>query len=180
MPEASQLAILPLTKVKLEKSMTKEFDCGDKFLNEFLKKSCAKKVQKNLIRGHVALNSGKVVGYITLQVHSLEKDWFVQMGSHPNQVPVLMIDQIATDSSHQGMGIGRYLLAEAFKSAAIISEEAGLAGIALWSHPRALGFYQKLGMVSIGQQTVGDFELTLMFLKIETVVAAMNDIKDAS
>ena len=43
MPEASQLAILPLTKVKLEKSMTKEFDCGDKFLNEFLKKELCEK-----------------------------------------------------------------------------------------------------------------------------------------
>ncbi len=122
----------------------------------------------------------QIVAYITLRVHSLEKSWFVGTGSLPKQVPVLMIDQIATDLRYQGRGIGRDLLAEAFKSAVIISEQAGLKGVVLWSHPDAVGFYSRLGMVSIATKQDGDIELTLMFISIESIIAAMEDYQAAS
>lgn len=169
------VSILPLTEFKLNKSATKDFDCGDQFLNDFLQKQCAKKVKADLIRGNVAVLVDRVVGYITLQVHCLEKGYFEKEKGLPRQVPVLMIDQVAIDKNFQGRGIAKDLLSRAFHSAIIVGREAGLKGVTLWSHPRALGFYKLIGMEPINSKSINDIELTLMYINIATIEAAVSD-----
>lgn len=177
MSEDCEGSIVPLVDFGLTKAAIKDFDCGDKFLNDFLKKQCARKLKNNLIRGYVAVSSDKVDGYITMQVHSLEREYWGEPSSLPRQVPVLMIDQIATDKTVQGRGIGKDLLSEAFKSAVVISEQAGLRGVSLWSHPNAVGFYKKLGMIEISTKDLGGKELALMYLDIETITDALGSPK---
>ncbi|MCZ4337660.1 GNAT family N-acetyltransferase [Shewanella colwelliana] len=156
-------------------AVVKKFDCGDDFLNSFAQK-IKKLDESNAIRAIVAVKGNHLCGYITMKVGNLAKDSFQDksFGSMPLEVPVMMIDQIATSLPEQGKGIGRTLLSQAFRSALIIKENAGLKGVALWSHPNAVSFYQKLGLIPLTTKVSNSVKLTLMFIAIETIEDALS------
>lgn len=161
---------------KITPTVIRKFDCGDDFLNSFALK-IKKLDETNAIRALVAVKGNQLCGYITMKVSSLTKDSFQEQpfGSMPLLVPVMMVDQIATSLQEQGKGIGTTLLGKAFKSALIIKENAGLKGVGLWSHPDAVGFYQKLGLIPLTTKVSNSTELTLMFIAIETIEDALSE-----
>ncbi|MDH2431049.1 GNAT family N-acetyltransferase [Pokkaliibacter sp. MBI-7] len=160
----------------------KQFDCGDTFLN-----SSARKLQKTAkehqLKVYVATLDDNLVGYCTTRVGQLMRDDFAG-GSYtgmPRLIPVLLLEQIATDIRYQKQGIGSDLLVEAvFHSALKVSMHAGLQGVALWSHPRAVAFYRSLGFITLPTtQSISDgdqaIELSLMYLDIDTIIASLGD-----
>lgn len=148
--------------------LTKTFDCGEKYLNQVARKDLVQFDELGKFKAYVALDGDTLLGYITLAVHQIVSDPESALRKFKS-VPVLMIEQIATDKTVQGRGIGRRLMSKAFYAALAVSKQAGITGVALWSHPDAVNFYQSLGFKIIDTKTAGALILSLMILPIETL-----------
>lgn len=171
--KTNELAVIPVSKLSADTAASlKQFNCDNKFLNEFAKKQLAKNDKKNLHKGFVAVIEGKVVGYVTTKVASLAKESLAQPGM-PNSIPVLSLEQIATDVNYRQRKIGSRLLKEALQVTVHVAQVTGVYGLQLWSHPGALGFYSALGFTTLTKKQVGDIELTLMFMSVETIQQAL-------
>lgn len=151
------------------------FNSGDRFLDNFAANKLAKADEKNDNRVYVALDGDKVVGYATMKVFMINNDEYSILPSkYPRLVPVLMLEQIAVDKAYQGKGIGKRLMREVIKATVLVNELAATKGLALWAHPTATDFYQKLAFLKIsdGVKQVQGIDLTLMFLHIDTIMDA--------
>ena len=151
------------------------FNSGDRFLDNFAANKLAKADKKNDNRVYVALDGDKVVGYATMKVFMINNDEYSILPSkYPRLVPVLMLEQIAVDKAYQGKGIGKRLMREVIKATVLVNELAATKGLALWAHPTATDFYQKLAFLKIsdGVKQVQGIDLTLMFLHIDTIMDA--------
>lgn len=151
------------------------FKSGDLFLDSFTAKKLAKADINNDTRVYVALDGDKVVGYATMKVFMMNNDEYSILPSkYPRLVPVLMLEQIAVDKACQGKGIGKRLMREVIKATVLINELAATKGLALWVHPSAISFYNKLAFLKIpnGIKQMQDIELILMFLHIDTIIDA--------
>ncbi|WP_157981257.1 GNAT family N-acetyltransferase [Aliidiomarina iranensis] len=147
-----EVAITAIAKIPSKAVGTlKQFDCGDKFLNEFARKQLIKNDKKNLHKGFVAIADEKVVGYVTTKVSSLVRSFLGQPGL-PNSVPVLSLEQIATDVRYQRCKIGSRLLNEVLQVTIKVSQVTGVYGLQLWAHPSALNFYNTLGFSALSQK----------------------------
>lgn len=167
--EQQGVVVVPVSKLSDRYSATlKSFDCNDKFLNEFAKKQLIKNDSRDLHKGLVAICDNRIVGYVTTKVASLAKEYLSEQGL-PKSIPVLSLEQIATDVNYRGRSIGRRLLNEALKITVFVSNSTGVKGLQLWSHPDALGFYERHGFQKLVTQKHGDIELTLMLLPIDTI-----------
>lgn len=147
-----------------------DFDCGDKFLNDFAKKKLISYERADYHKAFVAVDDGKLKGYATISAkHLVSSDFGEELLplSSPKNVPVIMLEQIAVDAQSQGQGIGRRLMKRILKSAFIASASIGTKGVALWSHPDALKFYRSIGFKELQSERKGNLTLTLMFLPIE-------------
>ncbi|WP_417656285.1 GNAT family N-acetyltransferase [Pseudidiomarina aestuarii] len=149
----------------------KNFDCGDSFLNQFVRNKLVKYDQKDLHKGFVMLVADELAGSFTMRVNSLERE-FLDSEALPLTIPTISLEQIATSVKFRGRGFGKQLLRTALEIAVEVSSGTGVKGIHLWSHPRALDFYRSLGFHELTTRTQSGLTLTLMFLPIETIRAA--------
>lgn len=171
--ESNRVAITPVSHLgggviaKL-----KEFDCGDKFLNDFAHKKLLKNDKKDLHKGFAIEIEGRVAGYMTTRVNNLDRE-YLEQGNLPKTIPTLSLEQIATDLRFRGEGLGKKLTKKALELTVSVSSGTGVKGLHLWSHPKALGFYKSLGFQVLYKDEKSDPELTLMFMPIETIRKAM-------
>lgn len=172
--EDGYLVITPVSHVSKDVIATlKSFDCADSFLNEYARTRLVKNDHRNLAKGFVAIRDNRIVGYITTKVMTLGREHF-DLGGFPHAVPTVSIEQVATDINYRNQQIGSRLTRKAFEIALAASRNTGIKGISLWSHPRALEFYRKLGFQALKtKQASNTLELTLLFLPIETLQRAV-------
>jgi len=171
--EQQGVVVVPVSKLKDTDTATlKSFDCNDQFLNSFATKKLVKYDKRNLHKGFVAICDNRIVGFVTTKVASMAREHYPEK-SLPKSIPVLSLEQIATDINYRGRSIGRRLLKEALNITVMVSESTGVKGLQLWSHPDALGFYEKHGFQILATQQQGDIELTLMMLPVETIRLSM-------
>lgn len=148
------------------------FKCGLKELDAFAKKQLNKRDTDGKHKAFIALNKNKLVGYITLAPHQIALD--KKFGITYKTIPVLMIEQVATDLEYQRRGIAVRLMSKAFKAAINMSEIVGITGVALWSHPLSVSFYERLGLKQVSQKDEGGLTLTLMFIPLATLKDAQS------
>ena len=103
-----------------------DFDCGVEPLNNFLKNFALVNNQNGSAKTYVTTKSGKVVGYYTITIGSVNKETAPHrigkgLAAHP--VPVIIIARFAVDKAHQGHGIGKAIICDALLK---IVEAAGL------------------------------------------------------
>jgi GNAT superfamily N-acetyltransferase len=170
---------------RLDHAKFKDFDCGEPFLNGFVSK---KLLSENVNGGHkaiVARSNDRLVGYVTLSVNRFEKSEEASLllsMLKKRKISVVMIEQIAATKDFKGFKVGTTLMAKALDAAVRISHDTGIIGVALWAHPDAVSFYERLGMNVYGNKTVFKMNLSLMFISIETVKDALqsSDVEIAS
>ena len=173
------ISIKPLSQVTLELApLLKNFDCGVPFLNQFARKKLVKRHQQDLHKALLALTDSAIAGYATTKTNILVCSETVaeiaKTTSLPTQIPTLSLEQIATDLRFQRQGVGSLLLKEVLSIVVKVSEQTGVYGLHLWSHPDSVAFYEKLGFTSLQRETRAGLELTLMFLSAATIRAAIN------
>ena len=133
-------------------SITKEqisrFDCGVNELNDYLKKYAAQNDKKNMGKSFVGVDDGRVTGYYTLsnaQVAFEEIDEDMRKGLPKYPIPAIRIARLAVNKNHQGEGVGRLLLKDAFLRILNVSVNTGIYFVIVDAKDSAKSFYEHYG-----------------------------------
>ena len=139
------------------------FCCQSPPLQDFLRKY-AKKNQFRYYIGttYVAVDPGmnSICGYVTLSMTSINVPNAVReryrWPRYP--IPALLIARLATETNHQGKGVGSRLLRFSLKK--VLTADVGCAGACTDAKPEAVAFYEKYGFEVLEQSSY----TTQMFL----------------
>lgn len=130
----------------------KQFDCGVKVINDYLKSNIKKHTVNNLNKVYLKIDANSdVIGFFTLQACSITKGSIqsIAQGSLTSQIPLLRISMLGVDVNHQGNDIGTQLIAAAIDVMNKVSDKCGVYGIYLDAYHSAVGFYQKCGFKNL-------------------------------
>ena len=111
-----------------------EFDCGKPALNDWLQKYASQYEKKDLERTYVAVEQGdhRVLGYYSVLNHRIRYEALPEdqaKGLPRIDVPVVLLGRLAVDTTMQGQGLGAFLLIDALRRAARVSEQIGIRAI---------------------------------------------------
>lgn len=125
------------------------FGCGDEELDRWLHRYARHAEAAGSARTFVTVNSGKVAGYYALtvgEVQAAAATGRLLKGQPPGKpVPVLILARLAVDKRHQGRGVGRSLLQDAFLRCAAVAENVGARAIIAHAREEANKFYDQYG-----------------------------------
>jgi GNAT superfamily N-acetyltransferase len=142
----------------------KNFDSGDKDLNQYLERYARQNHARGGAKCFVAISPGvpeRILGYYTLSpasLHYARTPEIVRRGLGRYEVPVFRLGRLAVDLSAQGKGLGGKLLLAAAERALMVAEHVG--GVALLidaKSQRAADWYRSYGAVPLL-----DVELSLL------------------
>ena len=166
---------MTLTLVPISKQFAKvPFDCGTPELNQYLRHYAFKNDQLSIGKTFLAITETQdVAGYLTISTaqittDSLPEELRAKLPRYP--VPAFRIGKLAVDHRFQGLGVGSWLLTQAFQKAVEIAQNVGLFAILVDAiDEKAKRFYLKYGFIPFIEQP-----LTL-FLPLATIKVAMGN-----
>lgn len=145
-----------------------DFDCGNEFLNSYLKRYAIINNQSGSSRTYVTTRNNRVVGYYTLTIGSVSKQETpssVGKGLANYPVPVIILARLAVDKTERGTGLGKSLLREALLQIICAADKVG--GRAVLVHAkdeRSRSFYEHFGFE---RSPIDQFHLYLLLKDIE-------------
>lgn len=158
------------------------FDCGISELNTFLKAHANQNQLKNISRSYVAVSQGSeqhseitpkiIAGYYTLSsgqifMEQLPSTVKVKLPKYP--VPIARIARLAVNKSHQGQGVGGYLLHHACINILAVSKKMGIFAVVVDAkNDNAKLFYKNYGFMELQNSTF------TLFLPTDTISEAKN------
>lgn len=163
-----------LTLVPIDKKTAKaDFDCGYPELNAYLRQFAVKNDKLSIGKTFVAITErNEIAGYLTLSTAQIEAkkmpaDIQIKLPRYP--VPAFRIGKLAVSIKLQGLGVGRWLLTQAFIKAIEISQNIGLFAVIVDAiDTKAKKFYLKYGF-----KALEEYPLTL-FLPLATIKEAID------
>ena len=153
-------------------SNIKDFRCGDKQIDRYLKRSLKQRVKRFLTQAFV-LQSPKndFVAFYTLENFAMARESLFdlyQSRNLPLQIPVTKIGFLGVDLRYQHRGIGRWLLRDAMLKSIEISKLSGSAGLYLLANEGKRTFYEKLGFQALREEAP-----TPMFLPMQHILKSL-------
>ena len=174
---------MPTIRILRPSDDRSSFQCGDADLDRFF----AKYAGQNQFRHHIGTSyvavddpSGRVLGYATISVASIEIDAVPaalkkKLPTYP--MPVLRLARLAVDRSAQGKGIGSALLQYVLHIALRVANDFGCLGVVVDAKPDAVAFYEAYGFAPLdvveGQSDARP-KPTAMFLSVREIQAAVD------
>ena len=126
------------------------FDCGDDWVNRFLKESALQDQDRDLSRTIVFVedqDAEKIVAYHTLFIAQVIQEEIPNDRPRiKRDIPVILLGQLGVDFGFQGSGIGDLLLFDIQARIAEISQFVGVRALALDARNEKLaGWYERMG-----------------------------------
>lgn len=145
----ARLRIEPLDRKKHDRGA---FSCGVATIDAFIKTLAAQQQDVDSTRVYVACldRSNEIVGFYAVNSHAIDVSLLPpalrkKLPRHPT-IGAVYLSMVGVSASHQGAGIGRYLLGDALKRAAQVAEQIGVAFVVLDAlSERAAVLYRRLG-----------------------------------
>lgn len=146
------------------------FDCGDRVLNDYLKKYARQNHNRGIAKTFVAIpatGGQKVAGYYTvsasvIEFQSLPESYQKKLPAYP--IPAMLIGKLAVDNSVKGQGLGKELLVNALLRAVRTSTEIGIFAVRVDAiDEKAAEFYLKYEFIPFKDQPLS------LFLPIATI-----------
>jgi len=132
----------------------KDFNCGIKELNTYLKEKAGQVIKKNVTAVYVLhyRNNSKIIGYYTLSSYSISLEELPLLLTKKlpkyKSLPTILIGRLAVDTSFQGKSIGEYLLMDALNRSYSLSKQIGSYAIIVNAKDeKSKGFYKKYGFI---------------------------------
>jgi GNAT superfamily N-acetyltransferase len=148
-----------------------DFDCGEPFLNDWLKHRALKN-ESRFSRTYVVCDSNRVVAYFCISAGSVERadaPGNIRRNA-PDKIPVSVIGRLAVSRDHAGCGLGADILSDAFRRIAVASQTIGIGAVLVHAKDdRAKRFYMKCA-----EFIEYPADSRTLFLPIETVVAGFS------
>ena len=164
------LIIAPLSK----EHDRKIFDCGENSLNQYLHRYANQDIRRRVNRVFVASPPDaprQVIGYYNLSAGSLDaaalpEAFQRRLPRYP--VPVVRLGRLAVAESHQGMGLGSILLADALQRIAQACQVMAVYAVVVDAlNDQAAEFYRQFGFIPLPSQPL---KLFLPMDSISTLV----------
>lgn len=149
----ARIRIGPLDRKKHDRAA---FSCGEERLDNFLKSMAARQQDDDHTRVYVAcVDTGHAIaGFYALNAHAIDATTLPpeqrrKLPSYPT-IPAIYLSVIAVGREHQGKGLGKFLLADAFKRCVSVADQIGAHFIVLDAlSGRAAELYRQLGFVDL-------------------------------
>ena len=147
------------------------FDCGNTFLNDFLRNHARKSHEQGGAKTFLAISddsNGLILGFYSLSPASIQYSRtpeIIRRKLARYDVPVFRLGRLAVDQTVQGQGLGGQLLLSAAKRCLYAASEVG--GVALLidaKNDRALNWYKSYGALPL-EDTPLSLALPLSTLK---------------
>jgi len=147
-----ELIIAPLGRQHDRKS----FECGEPSLNQYLNHYASQDIRRQVNRVFVASPPDaprQVIGYYSLSAGSLDATALPQafrrrLPRYP--VPVVLLGRLAVAESHQGMGLGSILLADALQRIAQAGQVMAVYAVVVDAlNDQAAKFYRQFGFIAL-------------------------------
>lgn len=152
-----------------------EFDCGDEALNRFLAKYALAGEQSHASRTYVAMSEGRIVGYYSLAVTSIEYDQGskrLQKGLARHPIPMLLLARLAVAQRFQGRGLGAELLRDAMIRAITVSDQVGVRGVLVHAkNDAARRFYERFDFEPLPGN---EFHLVMLIKDLKRAVGSVD------
>ncbi len=146
----------------------KKFDCGNEYLNQYLKNYATQDIKRSLSYMQVAVSleeTSKILGYYTFSAGSIGFEELPSQKKMPKYpIPIARIGRLAVDISVQGKGLGKELLMDAlYRAKRLASTEIGIAAVIVDAKDEnAKSFYLKYGFQSLRNPLI-------LFISIKTI-----------
>lgn len=127
-----------------------DFDSGEPFLDEWLKKRALKNHAAGASRCFVLCKGISVIGFYCLSAGAIshEASPKAMRRNMPDPLPVLLLGRLAIDKQYQNQGLGRALLRDAMLRAVNVALDAGVFAILIHAiSDQAKLFYLSRGFV---------------------------------
>jgi len=153
----------------------KEFNCGNKELNEFLYKHARQHAEREISRTFVLLEDDipqTIIGYYTLTVCEIVPSAIPdpRLKNYPHPMPAAKLARLAIHENMQKNGFGKHMVMNAMERSARISENAGLVGMFVDAKDdKAAHYYTKLGFIPLEKNQ------PLLYLPIATIRRAFEE-----
>jgi len=140
----------------------KNFDCGKKSLNDWLKDNARRSEAKGAARTYVLCEENEVVGYYSLSNGAVMKSHYLPQESSglPNMIPGILIGRFAIHKARQRSGLGTKLAVDAFENIVKVACWSGV--VAAYLHvdeQSAFNFWVQLGFqASLDDPSIDDTE----------------------
>ena len=136
----------------------KDFSCGERDLDRWLKNFADDNNRRRIGRVRVAVRPGTwdVLGFYCLSSFSVEPKHVpaAEPGRLPKYpLPCILLGQLATHTSVQGQGLGEHLLTHAIHSCLRATQEVAAYALVVHAlHERAKSFYLKYGFTPFEEE----------------------------
>jgi len=138
----------------------KSFNCGEGSLNQYLRRYASQDIKRRVNRVFVASapdSPRQVIGYYSLSAGSLvstalPESFRRRLPKYP--VPVVLLGRLAVAESHQGIGLGSILLADALQRIVQAGQVMAVFAVVVDAlNDQAARFYRQFGFIALpGQQ----------------------------
>jgi len=128
----------------------KQFDCGNKPLNNFLCQMANQQSNKDNTRTFVLENTKKpsiIIGFYTLTITRLQLNVLPEnlQNKHKSCSSAGLIARLAVDKKYKNKGFGQWLLIDALKQLLQASQSVAFPLVVVDAKDSATKFYQKFG-----------------------------------
>jgi GNAT superfamily N-acetyltransferase len=128
------------------------FDCGQKDLNQWLRKYAQQNQGAGAAQTYVGLVGDVVIGYYSLAVGQIEycdAPERLRKGLAQHPVPIMLLARLAVDKNWQKKGVGRALLRDAVLRTVQAADIAGIRALAVHAKDeQARRYYEQVDFVA--------------------------------
>ena len=130
------------------------FDCGNTWLNDYLKRYARQNTANGSSRTFVAVlpTETRVCGYFTLSAGAVALADFPEneRKGRPRLVPTVHLGRLAVSLEFQSQGLGYSLMRAAMETTVQVEELVGVAALELWAiDDAARNYYLRYGFSSL-------------------------------
>jgi GNAT superfamily N-acetyltransferase len=132
---------------------TQSFDCGVAVLNEWLQRFAWQNHNSGGARVYIAVDDAAdhIAGYYCLSAASVDyaaTPRGVSKGLARHLIAVVLIGRLAVDAGYRGLGLGRFLIRDAFVRILETADKIGIRAVMVQAKDNAASeFYRDLGFV---------------------------------
>jgi predicted GNAT family N-acyltransferase len=158
-----------------EKHVIEGFDCGNGFLNDWLKKYALANSRANASKTFVVCVSQVVIGYYSLAMGSVDYEEAtprIKKGLARHPIPVVILGRLAVDLRYQKKRLGISLLKDALLRTLKVTEHIGARAVFVNAKDEnAKEFYEKHGFCSLPSDTL---KLIILIKDIKKIIDSVS------
>ena len=137
----------PIEPLDLKTHDRSSFQSGEGSLDSWLRHVAGQADRRDGARTYVACVGPKVVGFYSLCAFQVDRASAPDRArAGPHEIPAVLLARLAVDQTHQGTGLGAYLLLDALRISALVAERIGVRLMVVHAlDEEAAGFYLHYG-----------------------------------